>query len=59
MEEKIQKRRTRKYQEQEWSSGHPILTTKINKTELGMVNIHGIISLFSFYPDYIHRLGKI
>ena len=32
--------------------------TNKTKTEKVMVNIHGSISLFSFYPNYLHRLGK-
>ena len=32
--------------QQEWPSGHPITMIKKNKTEKGMVDIHGIISFF-------------
>ena len=38
---------------------HLITMTKKNGTEKLMVDIHGSISLFLFYLDYLHRLGKI
>ena len=48
-----------KHKQHEWNIGHPITTTKKNKTGKVMVNIHGIISLFLCYPKYLQRLGKI